>query len=1146
MRHLYITLLALFFSLSFPKAYGQVGAINGNPGMCSPSYTTSLSDTTTGGIWTISTSVATIGTDGTVTGLTPGTATVTYTVGAYYATLEVTVNPTTPAITGGLTVCSGLSITLGDGSAGGTWSSSNTVLATIGETTGVVTTAYTSVTDTTTITYTLGTGCTTTAVVTVDPDPGPIEGSLTVCVGLTTALTDAASGGTWTDGCLAGVATVGSFGVVEGISAGTCVITYALVTGCIATAVVTVVATAPAPMGPTSVCVGNTFTLSDAITPGTWSSSNTAIVSVGSASGILYANSAGTVTLTYDVFTGCITVVVVTVNPTPSGITGLTDICSGYCTTLNDATPGGTWSGSNAIATVGSTTGITCGVAAGTIIITYKVGTVCMTTTVVTVNPPVYSISGSASACVGSIFSLTDITTGGTWSSSNTVVASVGLTGIVTAASTGTATITYALSSGSGCSATIIVTVNPNPGPIEGSTPVCVGSGIGLSDSTAGGSWSNTCTSIAEIGLTTGIVEGISEGTCVFTYTLGTGCISTTVVTVNPLPSVISGSPSVCVGGTDTLSGFTGGTWSGGGGAATISAGDVISGISVGSGTFTYTATTGCFETFLVTVTATVATISGPTALCVGSPITLTDATAGGAWSSSATAIASISGSSGIVTGATGGTATITYQLSSGCYSALEVTVNAAPSVSVSATPGDTVCTGTSANYSVTTAGISITGYKWYVNGVLSGSSSTYSYIPATGDAVLCIVIGTSTCSGGPDTVTSNTVNMVVNALPTITATSTENCGGTYNLNGSGAGTGGTYSWEPVTGLSCYTCSAPTATVSVSVTYTLTGTDINSCANTHTVSVNGNRISGYMTMTTTPTDTLKVWLIQFNSSDSSLTAEDSTLTCMDGGTPYYEFDNEPTGNYMVKAMLLGSVPGTSGYIPTYGLSTPHWDTAAHVIHASATDTQHINMIYGTVPTGPGFIGGLISSGAGRGTSTPAPVPGMLVYLEDGSGNILTYTYTNTSGIYTFSDLALGAYRIYPEAYQYHTTPYISITLTASADSVTTADFIQNTTRHTITPGDNLSTPQIVTATKISIYPNPAINDVTINWQDEQTGNADVTITDITGREVLKSQLNISTPSGTAPVDIRGLNEGIYFISIKSNSLFYTNKLLIGQ
>lgn len=61
-----------------------------------------------------------------------------------------------------------------------------------------------------------------------------------------------------------------------------------------------------------------------------------------------------------------------------------------------------------------------------------------------------------------------------------------------------------------------------------------------------------------------------------------------------------------------------------------------------------------------------VSSISGPSSLCVGSTITLSDITAGGVWSSLNSAVATI-GSTGIVTGTGSGTTTISYTESNAC-----------------------------------------------------------------------------------------------------------------------------------------------------------------------------------------------------------------------------------------------------------------------------------------------------------------------------------------------------------------------------------------------------------------------------------------------------------------------------------------------
>ncbi len=194
---------------------------------------------------------------------------------------------------------------------------------------------------------------------------------------------------------------------------------------------------------------------------------------------------------------------------TISPIVGVTTLCQGSTTTLSDSTAGGTWSsGNTAVATVAG--GVVSGAGLGTASISYSYNSgACVTTTTVNVVPPVGTISGISHVCAGSATTLTDATTGGTWSSSNTTKATVGSTGIVTGVAAGTATITY--STGGTCFATLLVTVNSIPTAISGPLSVCTGVTTTLSDGAGGGTWSSSNTAIASIGSSTsGIVTGIA------------------------------------------------------------------------------------------------------------------------------------------------------------------------------------------------------------------------------------------------------------------------------------------------------------------------------------------------------------------------------------------------------------------------------------------------------------------------------------------------------------------------------------------------------------------------------------------------------------------------------------------------------------
>lgn len=88
-----------------------------------------------------------------------------------------------------------------------------------------------------------------------------------------------------------------------------------------------------------------------------------------------------------------------------------------------------------------------------------------------------------------------------------------------------------------------IIIVNPLPvvSPITGTTTLCVGNSTTLGNATAGGSWSSASSAIATINATTGLVNAISAGATIITYSvtdiLGCVGIATTGDTVTAIPS---------------------------------------------------------------------------------------------------------------------------------------------------------------------------------------------------------------------------------------------------------------------------------------------------------------------------------------------------------------------------------------------------------------------------------------------------------------------------------------------------------------------------------------------------------------------------------------------------------------------------------
>jgi hypothetical protein len=762
--------------------------IGGTLAVCE-GLTTGLTNADAGGTWTSSnTSVATVDpSTGVATGVVAGTAIITYMLPTgCIRTTELTVNPLPANITGTMDVCEGLTTTLANTTPDGTWTSSDVAVADI-DASGLVS-GYT--TGTTNITYTItATGCIKTALVTVNPLPAVITETPVVCEGLTVTLTNTSLGGTWSSGTTS-VATVGSStGVVTGVVAGNSIITYTLPTGCIRTTEATVNPLPSDITGTMDVCEGLTTALANVTPGGTWTSSNSAIADVDAA-GVVTGMTAGTATITYTLTaTGCIKTALVTVNPLPAIIGGNHEVCEGLTTTLTNTSTGGTWMSDNTtVATIGSASGIVTGVVAGTAGITYTLPTGCIMTTVITVNALPDAITGTMTVCEGLTTTLSDITPGGTWTSGATSIATVDASGVVTGHVAGNATITYTLTA-TGCIRSAVVTVNPLPATIGGTLAVCEGLTTTLTNTTTGGIWVSDNTSIATIGASTGTATGVAAGNVNITYALPlTGCIRVADLTVNALPAAITGTTELCVGTNTVLNSATsGGSWTSSNTAlATVGSTGTLTGVSEGNPTITYTLSTGCITTTVATVNALplVHNVTGGGSYCfsgAGVHIGMDNSELTNTYRLylGTTLMATNSGTAstvdfGSMTNA--GVYTVVATTDKGCVNDMSGSATVViiplitPVVSVSSTPDDTVCAGTSVTFNATHVnGGTTPGYSWTVNGTpVTSTGASHTYIPVNGDVISVTMTSSEACPSPASVSASQTMIVVSNETPVV------------------------------------------------------------------------------------------------------------------------------------------------------------------------------------------------------------------------------------------------------------------------------------------------------------------------------------------------------------------------------------------
>ena len=707
-----------------------LSAISGSDTICR-GQTTTLTNSTPGGTWSSSDTVnAPISLTGVVTGVAFDSATIRYTFSNYCGSASTTKfihidTATTNAITGADTVCKGVTITLSDPATGGVWSCSNTTDSLSngvfkGNAVGIAV-----------ISYSLICSPTTTHMVTVNPaaDAGTITGATSVCTGATITLSDTAAGGTWH--ATNSSATVAGGGVT-GVSAGDDIIVYKVSNSCGIDSTTYSITVNSSPnagtvTGPNEFCgsySANYYT--DGDIGGAWSAIGDATIDEY---GELYPTYLppsyyGSADVTYTVSNICgiaaNTFYGIYIDPIPDAgaIVGPSEFCISDNPTYDDLSwwgnPG--WSISDpTIASFGLWFGTPITLYpyhAGTATITFTTSNTCgssSTDMVITIDslPVAGTITGAGSVCVGDPVTLTDVATGGIWSSNNGNATVTG--GTVTGVTAGTDTITYTTTNTCGSAVAMhSITINPlpNAGTITGATTVCAAATTTLTDAITGGTWHTTN---GHATVASGVVIGVTAGIDTIIYKVTNSCgvdSAIHIITINSLPDAgtITGGGAVCGGSTTTLTDvITGGTWSATNGHATVSGG-VAAGVTAGIDTVIYIVTNSCgndsaIHYITVNPLPDAGAITGAGAVCAGAATTLTDAAASGTWHASNS---NVTVAGGVVTGVSAGVDTIVYKVTNSCGSdsaTFVITVNPLPNAGTVTGPYD-FCVSSSATYS--------------------------------------------------------------------------------------------------------------------------------------------------------------------------------------------------------------------------------------------------------------------------------------------------------------------------------------------------------------------------------------------------------------------------------------------------------------
>ena len=606
----------------------------------------------------------------------------------------------------------------------------------------------------------------------------------------------------------------------------------------------------------------------------------------------------------------------------------------------------------------------------------------------------------------------------------------------------------------------------------------------------------------------------------------------------------IMGPGSACVGTTSTFidSTIPGGSWySTFSSVATVDASGNVTALTAGTTVIYCFGAISGVDSVYFTVYAAPGTISASaSSICVGSTASFSCLPVGGTWSSSSSYVATLSGN--VAYGSHNGTTSIIYTTTTGCTTSVTLTVGTAIVDSVFG--ASTVCLGSATTFTDLTPGGAWSSSNPAIATV--NSSGVVSGV-AAGSAIISYGV-TNSCGTSYATHPITIISGVT--AGTITGPTTVQAGNSISLSSTSGG--GTWTITPSTVATINATSGLVSGLSAGaalVTYTVSGCGGVATA-TYTVNVTTfNGIQGDIFFNNgAHYGPVKVWLITYAA--PNLSAIDSQTVYVAGTSVHYSFTGMITDTYRVKAAVQDSIFLGTGYIPTYHDSSYYWYNANVIPHTAGTGdiNKNIYMAYGAVTTGPGFVGGNVTTGANKGTAGGVPVKGLMMYLFNSSTmQLLQATRTDATGAYSFSNLPVGqTYFVFPDSLNYSTIPYTSIALTVGSPSVTAASFVQHTISHVIAPV-NVGIQTVSTANaSIIAFPNPTTGKVSIAWTLATGQDATVAVCDITGREVYRNTISMNVGSGADQIDLSSLNNGLYIISVKGENVSYNNKIQIAH
>jgi len=79
---------------------------------------------------------------------------------------------------------------------------------------------------------------------------------------------------------------------------------------------------------------------------------------------------------------------------------------------------------------------------------------------------------------------------------------------------------------------------------------------------------------------------------------------------------------------------------------------------------------------------------------------------------------------------------------------------------------------------------------------------------------------------------------------------------------------------------------------------------------------------------------------------------------------------------------------------------------------------------------------------------------------------------------------------------------------------------------------------------ISLYPNPAREEVTVYWRTDAVEPMHLTVYNTLGREMLQQMLEAPATEGNVGISLQGLTAGLYLVELRQGDRLVTGRLVI--